>query len=262
MAMALPSQMLDRKLSPSVITYNALINGQCKADHLDSAYRLCDLMKESGLVPDQQTYAVVIDAFFKRERLNEAYALFDSLKDEGIKSNKVIYTALIDGYCKVGKVKEAHSLFNRREALLLAEKMSNVGLKPTVVTYKILVKKTLKEADFDHAYWLLDKMILDEDLTDQMNKEGAVPDSHADTLLIDAYGCLGLIDHAFDVLSACLTLAVNGQVMKLVLKMYGQAMKLVDIMIGTGHFPSLESSRMLVCGLYDEYSSEKAKSVL
>ncbi|KAJ6953716.1 hypothetical protein NC652_005446 [Populus alba x Populus x berolinensis] len=58
-----------------------------------------------------------------------------------------IFNCLIDGLCETGKLKTAWDLFYR---------MSNEGLKPTVVTYSIMIHGLCKEAKWKRqmiCYW-------------------------------------------------------------------------------------------------------------
>ncbi|KAL5556581.1 hypothetical protein UlMin_038817 [Ulmus minor] len=201
------------------ITYNSLIHGQCKAGHLDSAYRLLKLMNESGLVPDQWTYSIFIDAPCKRESLKEAHALFDFLKEKGIKPNEVIYTSLIDGMLGDDCLPNSYT-YNVlidglcrekrvQEASFLVETMLRKGVKPIILTYTVLIKEMLKGGNqpnvfmyttFIYAYCSIGNLEKVEDFMAMMNKEGVFPDSLTYTLLVNAYGCLGLKHHAFDVL--------------------------------------------------------------
>ncbi|KAK9085926.1 hypothetical protein Sjap_026337 [Stephania japonica] len=177
--------MVDCNLSPNLVTYNSLIQGQCKEGHLDSAFKLLTIMTENGLAPDQWTYSMLIDTLCKQKKVDEALGLFESLPDKGVKTNEVIYTALIDGYCKVEKTELAHSLLEKmladncspnshtynvlidglckdkkiHEASLLLNKMAEVGLETTVVTYTILIDEMLKEGKLGDAQRILDQMV-------------------------------------------------------------------------------------------------------
>lgn len=45
------------------------------------------------------------------------------------------------------------------------------------------------------------------------------------------------------------------------LQVYGEAAILLDTMIEVGYLPTLESSKLLVCGLFNEDNIEKAKAI-
>ncbi|KAM1873335.1 hypothetical protein ACFX13_007183 [Malus domestica] len=131
--------------------------------------------------------------------------------------NSYAITALIQGLFKERKLMEASSVM---------ETMLNIGVKPTVPHYNILINRVLKEGEFDHAHELLNKMVSvgnqltvityntfiqaycvlgnikeAEKVMIKMNVEGISADSLTYTFLIDAYVRMGLIDCAFDVLN-------------------------------------------------------------
>ncbi|KAM1000408.1 hypothetical protein EV1_007141 [Malus domestica] len=131
--------------------------------------------------------------------------------------NSYAITALIHGLFKERKLMEASSVM---------ETMLNIGVKPTVPHYNILINRVLKEGEFDHAHELLNKMVSvgnqltvityntfiqaycvlgnikeAEKVMIKMNVEGISADSLTYTFLIDAYVRMGLIDCAFDVLN-------------------------------------------------------------
>ncbi|KAG8362904.1 hypothetical protein BUALT_BualtUnG0025500 [Buddleja alternifolia] len=146
-AMTLLSKMLEQKLSPNVVTFNILVYGQCKEGDVDSAFRLLTLMEESNVIADQLTYGPLIDTLCKKGSVDKANEIFDSLKEKGIKVNEVMYTALIDGYCNVEKFDFALALFER----MLAE-----GCLPNSYTYNVLIHGLCKVKKLPEALNFLD----------------------------------------------------------------------------------------------------------
>ncbi|KAI3783061.1 hypothetical protein L2E82_13123 [Cichorium intybus] len=107
-ALTLLDKMMKMKLSPSVVTYNLLINGQCKHSHVDNAYQLICLTKENGVVPNEWTYSPPMEALCRRGSVKEAHFL---LKENGIKVNEVIYTTLINVHFQTRKADLSMNLF-------------------------------------------------------------------------------------------------------------------------------------------------------
>ncbi|KAL6986243.1 hypothetical protein U1Q18_019610 [Sarracenia purpurea var. burkii] len=110
------------------------------------------------------------------------------------------------------------------EASQLLERMVNRGVKPTVVTYSILIEQMLKEYAFDDAQKVFDQMVSlgykpdvctytsfllayynrdmltkAEDVMTKMNEDGVHPDLMTYTVLIDGYARGGFINQAFDI---------------------------------------------------------------
>lgn len=73
--------------------------------------------------------------------------MFHSLENFKFEFSVEIFNCLIDGLCETGKLETAWDLFYR---------MSNEGLKPTVVTYSIMIHGLCKEAKWKRqmiCYW-------------------------------------------------------------------------------------------------------------
>ncbi|KAK2369344.1 pentatricopeptide repeat-containing protein [Trifolium repens] len=152
---------------PSVVTFNALINGLCKADKLEEAIQLCsnmwrkywlslrgpDLQKKveqmceagqflnaydyefltltnSRVKPDIITYNILINACCRACDIERADHLFEELQKNGLSPDSVTYGTLIKGRFLVDREMEAFKIF---------ERMREAGCEPTVSVYKTLM---------------------------------------------------------------------------------------------------------------------------
>ena len=84
-----------------------------------------------GLKPDIVTYNTVISGFCYMKRLNRAIEFYENLMTEKhLQPYAITSTILIDAFCKEGRMVEAMLLFN---------KILDMGSLPNVVTYSCLV---------------------------------------------------------------------------------------------------------------------------
>uniref|UniRef100_A0A1J3GJM1 Pentatricopeptide repeat-containing protein n=1 Tax=Noccaea caerulescens TaxID=107243 RepID=A0A1J3GJM1_NOCCA len=208
-AMRLLPEMLDRRLFPSLDTFNLLIAGQCRSGNFDTAYRLLGVMDH---IPNRQTHGCIIDYLCRSKRVEEARVLFDSLAL--VKKNVTMYNSLIDGYCKAGKLDDARVLFEEmesdgccfppdsctftalihglcndgdlKEALSMVEKMARMGLQPTVCTRTILIRQMLKQGCFDEARTCFNDMLS--------------PDAQTYNAFVEAYCSAGRVQEAEDMM--------------------------------------------------------------
>ncbi|GAU29661.1 hypothetical protein TSUD_53130 [Trifolium subterraneum] len=153
-----------RKLGcvPSVVTFNVLINGLCKAHKLKEAIDLCsnmwteywsslrgpDLRKKleqmceaeqflnaydffthtnSTVKPDIITYNILINACCSARDIEGAVRLFEELQTNGLSPDSVTYGTLIKGWLIVDNEKEAFKNFKR---------MQEAGCEPALSVYK------------------------------------------------------------------------------------------------------------------------------
>lgn len=63
--------------------------------------------------------------------IEKALVLVNEMEKAGIKADEVLYNSLLDGCCKAGEVEIA---------LLVYQNMRTLGIKPSNVTFSILIK--------------------------------------------------------------------------------------------------------------------------
>ncbi|CDY60361.1 BnaCnng36130D [Brassica napus] len=242
-ARELLGDMVEKGLVPSVVTYNALINGYCEYGMMEDALDVVELMESRNVSPNTRTYNELIHGFCKKNvhkamgvfhkmldcrvapsvvtynslidgQCRSARELFDSLEEKGVDANVVMYTALIDGYCKSDKLEEAK---------LILKKMLSKSCLPNTSTFNALIhglctdgklseamlleKKMVEKGDFDHAekrYCNAGRMKEAEGMMEKMKEDGVFPDSITYSSLIKGYADQGLTDSAFGVLKCML----------------------------------------------------------
>ncbi|TQD77795.1 hypothetical protein C1H46_036699 [Malus baccata] len=168
--------MLNKGLSPSVITYTVLIHAHAAKGRLELAYMYFSEMQEKRIWPNVVTYNALINGLCKVMRMDQAYEYFTEMEDKGIAPNKYTYTILINENCNMG---------NWKEALRLYKQMLDREIEPDSCTHSALFKHLDKDFQL-HAgkqrllYSLLDAM---QSVTSQAVVIGVSSRLDADMLL-------------------------------------------------------------------------------
>ncbi|KAJ6905467.1 hypothetical protein NC652_023277 [Populus alba x Populus x berolinensis] len=85
--------MIAGGVTPDSISYNTLINGFVREDHMDKAFHWMNRMEKEGLLPDIITYNVVMNGFCRHQ---EAELVLRKMIKKGIDPGRSAYTALIN----------------------------------------------------------------------------------------------------------------------------------------------------------------------
>ncbi|KHN39477.1 Putative pentatricopeptide repeat-containing protein [Glycine soja] len=169
-----------RGLRPTVVSFNTLISGCCKAGAVEEGFRLKGVMESERVCPDVFTFSALINGLCKEGRLDEGSLLFDEMCGKGLVPNGVTFTVLIDGQCKGGKVDLALKNFQ----MMLAQ-----GVRPDLVTYNALINGLCKVGDLKEA----------RRLVNEMSASGLRPDRITFTTLIDGCCKYGDMESALEI---------------------------------------------------------------
>ncbi|GMY17356.1 pentatricopeptide repeat-containing protein At5g65560 [Fagus crenata] len=183
-------ELLGDMISPNIYTLNTMVNGYCKLGNVVEGELYVSKILQAGLNPDTFTYTSLILGHCRSKDVDKAYRVFKLMPQKGCRRNEVSYTNLIHGLCEATRVDDALKLFSQ---------MGEDFCYPTVRTYTVIICAL---CGLDRKEEALNQGRLKEveDVMAKMNEEGILPDSLTYTLIIDAYGHLGLIHSAFDVL--------------------------------------------------------------
>ncbi|XP_074331460.1 uncharacterized protein LOC141668461 isoform X2 [Apium graveolens] len=129
-SMLLKQMMEDMKITPSVHTFNILVNAYSKSGKLDDAEHIIQIMSEKGVYPDIITYNTLIQAYCKQGEMDAALAVLSTIKSKKMMPDCYTYNILLDACCRELKLEKALDLYR---------KMASEGLSPHVVTYNILL---------------------------------------------------------------------------------------------------------------------------
>lgn len=115
-AIAMFERMKDSGLSPSLVTYNVMLDVYGKMGRSwDKILGLLDEMRSEGLQFDEFTCSTVISACGREGLINEAKEFFVELKSSGYEPGTVTYNALLQVFGKAGIYSEALNILKEME---------------------------------------------------------------------------------------------------------------------------------------------------
>ncbi|KAK8578537.1 hypothetical protein V6N13_100373 [Hibiscus sabdariffa] len=91
-------------------SYNIVIDGFCKAGHIEAAKKLFLEVSVNGLKPNVYTYAIMIDGFCNEGLSEEAYQLFRSMRDNDCFPDSRCYNVMIQGFLRNNCISNAIQL--------------------------------------------------------------------------------------------------------------------------------------------------------
>lgn len=148
---------------PSVLTFNALIDGLCKAGNLEEA-RLLLYKMEIGRNPslflrlsqgtdrvlDGASLQAMVERLCDSGLILKAYKLLMQLADNGFLPNITTYNILINGFSKAGNINGAFKLL---------KELQLKGNSPDSVTYGTLIDGLFRVDKDDEAFGLFEQMM-------------------------------------------------------------------------------------------------------
>ncbi|KAK9024554.1 hypothetical protein V6N11_004712 [Hibiscus sabdariffa] len=112
-AMELFHEISRKGLIPNNVTYNTLMQSK-----LEEALKLFQAMRNNGLELDIVPYSILMDGLCKARHINVAKELFYKLLENGLKPHVYTCTIMINGFLKEGLLDEAYQLFRSMRASL------------------------------------------------------------------------------------------------------------------------------------------------
>ncbi|CAA7053935.1 unnamed protein product [Microthlaspi erraticum] len=106
-AAGLLSDMIEKKINPDVVTFNALIDGFVKEG------KLLEAENSKDCLPNVVTYTTLINGFCKSKRVEDGMELFREMSQRGLVGNTVTYTLLSKGFSKLEIVRVPNKFSNR-----------------------------------------------------------------------------------------------------------------------------------------------------
>ncbi|KAM7258632.1 hypothetical protein ACFE04_014373 [Oxalis oulophora] len=135
---------------PDVYIYTIMIDGYCKKNCFQEAYRLFEDMKTKNIYPDVVTYTVLLHGYPTDGNKEKYDDICKEMRELGVSTDLKYYTVLIDKLCRTHNVDEAIRLFNL---------MIESGLEADVVTYTILTFGCKIMGDEEKTKSFLDEMV-------------------------------------------------------------------------------------------------------
>ncbi|KAL0292878.1 UNVERIFIED_CONTAM: putative pentatricopeptide repeat-containing protein, mitochondrial [Sesamum calycinum] len=165
-ALYLLSRMIERGISPNIVTYNSMIQGLCIVGRWKNVK---DLFNE------------MLDGYCLRGQMGKAKRVLNTIADSGLKPSIISYGSLINGYCKQGRVDEAWHLFME---------ISCKGLQHDTVNYNTMIHGLFCKGRFADGWKLFN----------DMQARSVMPDLQTYTILLDGLCRTQQIAQAFSFL--------------------------------------------------------------
>lgn len=140
-ATAYVSLMVKHNIPLTVVTFTALMKGYFKVDDVNTVFELFRIMENFGVCRDAAIYSTVLTELFERDMFREALAMWSGMKLTHKFTDITIYNNIVNGYCKFGEVSKAKDV--------IAE-MEGRGLHPNASSFNpilefLFVKRGLVE---------------------------------------------------------------------------------------------------------------------
>nr|AYM00921.1 pentatricopeptide repeat protein [Salvia miltiorrhiza] len=176
----LVNEMSNSNISLNVITFSILIDAYCKERKMEEAEDLLEIMKQRNVCPTVVTYNTLIDGYCLRGKLTK-HKVLDSMVDKGLKPNIVTYNCLLNGYCRKGRIDEAWLHFLE---------VPCKGLEHDTITYTTMIHGLFSKRRFSEG-WKLFK---------DMEARRVCPDIYTYSTLLDGLCMNGETDEALSFL--------------------------------------------------------------
>merc|ERR1719214_548489 len=149
-ALGIYKEMRSQGVECSNVTFNSVLDVIARHVSEPSEIQLVlDDMRASHIRPDVVTYSILIKASCAAGNLGNAMSLFEQLKQENLVLDEIAFNSLLNGCSKNNKVSYAETVF---------QSMQDLKVRPSNVTFSILVKMYGRAKMLDKAIGILDLM--------------------------------------------------------------------------------------------------------
>eukprot|EP00981_Chlorochromonas_danica_P012152 scaffold4562_cov183-Ochromonas_danica.AAC.2 len=206
---------LSKTTKPNVYSYGALMHGYARSKNAVQALLLLEEMKKANVVPNTVVFTSAMEACVESGRHREAMSLLQTLSSYGIKPDLAMINSAIKACCLVGAMDDAERLSQTlRENgkldlfsyhTLMMGHMKKGGYQRVIILYEEAIASEIQldggifslamvAAIQSKLYYLVPRM------AESAREVGAQLTEPSYTLLIQAFGELGVVDEAI----ACL----------------------------------------------------------
>lgn len=154
--------MKQQGLRPNDVTYNSIIDACVRCNKMHSAWSLLAEMQANQITPDNFTYSTLIKGIRAEnnsqqagvisnpQELERAFTLLESMKQGGqVRPDEILYNCLIDACVRFHDANRAVAVFHE---------MQLSGIKPSSVTYGILIKAYGQANQLENAFFVFKRM--------------------------------------------------------------------------------------------------------
>ncbi|KAL0712939.1 hypothetical protein Bca4012_019917 [Brassica carinata] len=183
------------RVALDVYSFGIAIKACCEAGETEKSFHLLAALRENGFSPNVVIYTTLIDGCCKRGEIEKAKALFSEMERIGLVANERTYTVLIHGLFKNGVTKQGFEMYEKMKedgkgdtsgAAKIVKEMEERGIKPSEVTYTILIDTFARSDNMEKAI----------QLRTSMENLGLVPDVHTYSVLIHGFCIKGQMNEA------------------------------------------------------------------
>lgn len=174
--------MNQRKVFPTVITFNTLISRAATWHQSKLAQQYFSLLRNQGIRPDTQIFNSLMNSYVKVGDMDAALDVLDDLFNTGLEPSIVTCNTLMDGYARLGDLEGIYRVMKQFES----NERYNIQLNAR--SYFSLVRAHCECGDFAGAREILSKM----------KAKGVKPTIEIYSVLIHSYGSRGLIKQAIN----------------------------------------------------------------
>lgn len=153
-AMQYFEEMKANQVKPNRVTYNSIMDLMVKKNDFQTAMKFLNLMKEDKINPDQYSYSIILNGIKSNrtsmETFNNTMSYIDNVMKNGlIHCDEIFYNSLIDVCLK----------YNQTDmALEYYKNMGDKSIKPSPVTFSVLIKVFGRKGDLKQAFKIFDHM--------------------------------------------------------------------------------------------------------
>lgn len=87
---------MESGITPDVVSYNALINGLCRASRVSEAMHLYEDMHTGGPCPDEVTFKLIIGGLIREKKLSVACRVWDQMMEKGFTLDGAVSETLVN----------------------------------------------------------------------------------------------------------------------------------------------------------------------
>ncbi|CAN6216325.1 unnamed protein product [Urochloa humidicola] len=203
-------QMKDAGVIPNVVIFNTLLKGFLDANDMAAVNNILGLMEQFGIKPDIVTYSHQLNTFSSLGHMAKCMKVFDKMIEAGIEPDPQVYSILAKGYVRAQQPEKAELLLQ----------MSQLGVRPNVVTFTTVISGWCSMADMESAIRVYEKMRKAgvhpnlrtfetliwgyseqkqpwkaEEVLQMMQETGVKPKQTTYALVADAWKAVGLIEN-------------------------------------------------------------------
>mmetsp|Transcript_66780 Transcript_66780/g.159765 ORF Transcript_66780/g.159765 Transcript_66780/m.159765 type:complete len:1049 (-) Transcript_66780:193-3339(-) len=143
-------EMLSHGISPSVVTFNAMIDACARNSNMEAVPGLLSDMKARGLAPNVITYSTMLKGCCMCGDLRGAFGVLDDMKSSTrLRPDEIMYNTLLDGCAQSGLVAEGERVL---------EQMQAEGVSPSSYTLTVIAKLMGNARRVDRAFVLIQEL--------------------------------------------------------------------------------------------------------